>query len=80
MVDTLACRVRQVDVQTLYYPLVKVDAETLIYALTDRLSVVKTKKKLATCQPRYSAKRCLTYPQTENQRLRSTHLVTHCPS
>ena len=32
------------DLQTLYYPLVKVDAKTLIHALTDRLPVVKKNK------------------------------------
>ena len=32
------------DVQTLYYPLVKVDAKTLIYALTDRPPVVNKNK------------------------------------
>ena len=32
------------DLQTLYYPFVKVDAKTLIHALTDRLPVVKKNK------------------------------------
>ena len=41
LVNTLAYRV---DVQTLCYILAKVDDETLIYALTDRLPVVEKEK------------------------------------
>ena len=44
MVDTLAYRVKEVDVLALCYTDAEVDAETLIYALTDRLPVVEKEK------------------------------------
>ena len=42
--DALACRVKEVDVGTLYYTVDEVDAETLIYTLADRLPVVEEDK------------------------------------
>jgi len=44
LVDTLAYRVKEGDVQALCYTLAKVDAETLRYPLTDRLQVLQEEK------------------------------------
>ena len=44
LVDTLAYRVKKVDMQAPCYTLAEVDAETLIYSLSDRLPVVDEKK------------------------------------
>ena len=44
LADTVAHRVKDVDVQSLYFTLAKVDAERLIYALADKLRVVEEEK------------------------------------
>ena len=63
------------DVQTLCYILAEVDAETLIYTLTDRLPVVE-EEKVGIMPAKVECKAVLKALAAREKKLKSTH----CPS
>ena len=74
LVDTLAYRVKKVDVQTVCYTIAELHAETLLYAQADRQPVVE-KENVANMPANVKCKAVL-----RTLTASFTHLATHCPS